>query len=247
MKKLVLMAAALALAPLAKAADAQSAANKPAPSAKAAATTQEKTAAKPAAKAEKMETTPAIPASMKNLPPGLYVEFKTAKGDIVARLFEDKAPKTVANFTELAEGKKEWLDPVTSQPKKSRFYDGLTFMRVIPGFMIQGGDPLNNCSGGPGYKFADEFHPSLSFDRPGLLAMANAGPNTNGSQFFITDDPRGGRLPSHLTGRHTIFGEVVSGMKVVSAIADTPGDNGIAFSPVKMNSVNIIRIPAAKK
>lgn len=248
MKKLVLVAAALALAPLANAAEKQPATAQTAPVVKTAtaAKTQEKTAAKPAAKADKMETS-AIPASMKTLPPGLYVEFKTGKGDIIARLFEDKAPKTVANFTDLAEGRKEWTDPMTGQKKKSRFFDGLTFMRVIPGFMIQGGDPLNNCTGGPGYKFADEFNPALSFDKPGLLAMANSGPNTNGSQFFITDDPRGGRLPGHLTNHHAIFGEVVVGMKVVSAIADTPAEGGMAFSPVKMTSVNIIRIPTEKK
>jgi len=178
-----------------------------------------------------------------NLPPGLYAVFHTAKGDITAKLYEDKAPKTVKNFTELAEGKKEWTDPRTGQKKTDRFYDGLTFMRTIPGFMIQGGDPLNNTTGGPGYTFEDEFSPELKFDKPGVLAMANAGPNTNGSQFFITDNPTpyGYGMPEHLNGKHTIFGQVISGMDVVSDIADDPSNEGMAVTPVKIDKVSIVR------
>lgn len=184
---------------------------------------------------------------MPNLSTGLYAVIETEKGRIICRLFEKQAPKTVANFTGLAEGKKEWTDPRTGGKKKSRFFDGLTFMRVIPGFMIQGGDPLNNCTGGPGYQFEDEFSPDLKFNKEGLLAMANSGPGTNGSQFFITDNPRGGDFPEHLNGKHTIFGEVVEGMNVVSAIADVPAEGGMALNPVVMKSVVIKRITAPEK
>ena len=135
--------------------------------------------------------------------PGLYAVFHTSKGKIVCVLFEKEAPKTVANFTGLAEGTKEWTDPKTRTKVKKRFYDGLIFHRVIPNFMIQGGDPLGTGTGGPGYKFEDEFSANLKFDKPGRLAMANAGPNTNGSQFFITHVPT-----PHLNNAHTIFGEV---------------------------------------
>jgi len=178
------------------------------------------------------------------LPPGLYAIFITDKGKIVCRLFEDKAPKTVANFTGLAQGTKEWTDPMTGQKKKTKFYDGLKFMRVIPGFMIQGGDPLNDCTGGPGFKFEDEFSPELKFDKPGLLAMANSGPNTNGSQFFITDKPRGyfNSLPTHLTNHHTIFGEVVEGLDVVSAIADMPVKNDLAVKTAVIEKLEILRV-----
>jgi peptidyl-prolyl cis-trans isomerase A (cyclophilin A) len=143
----------------------------------------------------------------------------TNRGDIVVDLFDDQAPKTVANFTGLATGTQPYTDPTTGQKTTSRFYDGLTFHRVIAGFMIQGGDPLGDGTGGPGYQFADEFHPDLRFDRPYLLAMANAGPGTNGSQFFITVD----RTP-HLNLKHTIFGEVrdPASQRVVDAIATTP-------------------------
>ncbi|MDD2773635.1 MAG: peptidylprolyl isomerase [Elusimicrobiales bacterium] len=179
------------------------------------------------------------------LKPGLYAVITTAKGKITALLREDKAPKTVANFAGLAEGTKEWTDPKTQRRVKTRFYDGLTFMRVIPGFMIQGGDPLNNCNGGPGYSFEDEITPELTFNKPGILAMANSGPNTNGSQFFITDRPRGRmtELPSYLNGHYSIFGEVVEGGDVVSAIADTPAnESDIALNPVVMTKVEILRV-----
>jgi peptidyl-prolyl cis-trans isomerase A (cyclophilin A) len=150
-------------------------------------------------------------------PPGLYARFDTNHGSFLARLFEEQAPKTVANFVGLAEGTREWSHPETRQKQKSRFYDGLTFHRIIAGFVIQGGDPLGSGMGGPGYRFEDEFHPSLRHDRAGLLSMANAGPNTNGSQFFITLAPT-----PHLDNRHSIFGEVVEGMDVVSRIGNVP-------------------------
>src|SRR4030081_1711501 len=121
--------------------------------------------------------------------PGTYAVFSTSEGTLVCRLFEKDAPKTVQNFVDLAEGKREWSHPVTRTKSKSRLYDGTIFHRVIPNFMIQGGDPAGTGTGGPGYQFGDEFHPDLSFTRPYLLAMANAGPGTNGSQFFITAVP----------------------------------------------------------
>ncbi len=148
----------------------------------------------------------------------LYATLKTNNGDIPVKLFGDHAPKTVKNFVELAEGAREWTNPETGQKTHDRLYDGTVFHRVISGFMLQGGDPLGNGTGGPGYEFGDEFHPDLSFDRPYLLAMANAGPGTNGSQFFITVAPT-----AWLTGKHTIFGEVAdeAGKKVVDAIGAT--------------------------
>jgi peptidyl-prolyl cis-trans isomerase A (cyclophilin A) len=136
----------------------------------------------------------------------LYATLKTNHGDIVVKLFPDHAPKTVKNFTELALGAKEWTDPTTGAKSTARLYDGTVFHRVISGFMIQGGDPLGSGMGGPGYKFGDEFHPELQFDRPYLLAMANSGPGSNGSQFFITVGPT-----PHLNRKHTIFGEVADG------------------------------------
>jgi peptidyl-prolyl cis-trans isomerase A (cyclophilin A) len=148
------------------------------------------------------------------LSPGLYAIFETSMGKITCQLFEKEAPKTVANFVGLAEGTKEWTDPKTGQKVKRRFYDGLIFHRVIPQFMIQGGDPTGTGMGSPGYRFEDEFSPNLKFDQPGRLAMANAGPNTNGSQFFITEVPT-----PHLNNRHTIFGQCIEGMDVVNKIA----------------------------
>jgi len=145
-----------------------------------------------------------------SLQPGLYAIFHTNQGTITCTLFEKEAPKTVANFTGLAEGTKEWTDPKTGKKVKTNFYDGLIFHRVIPNFMIQGGDPEGTGRGGPGYSFEDEFHPDLEFDKPGRLAMANAGPNTNGSQFFITHVPT-----PHLNNGHTIFGQVIEGQDVV--------------------------------
>jgi len=151
----------------------------------------------------------------------LTATLTTSQGTITVRLFPDHAPKTVRNFVELAEGGREWTDPRTGQVTKNPLYNGTVFHRVIPQFMIQGGDPLGTGTGGPGYKFADEIHPDLTFDRPYLLAMANAGPGTNGSQFFITT------VPTYwLNGKHTIFGEVVSGQDVVDAISNAPTKPG---------------------
>ncbi len=157
-----------------------------------------------------------------NIPQGpgdLYAIFQTSAGDITVRLFEKDAPKTVANFVGLANGSKEWTDPRTRQKSSAALYDGTKFHRVIPQFMIQGGDPLGTGTGDPGYRFEDEFGSGKKFDKPGLLAMANAGPNTNGSQFFITEVPT-----PHLNNKHTIFGEVVSGFELVPKIAR--GSNG---------------------
>ena len=140
----------------------------------------------------------------------LTATLRTNRGTIVVRLFPDHAPKTVRNFVDLAQGNREWTDPKTRKTGSTKLYDGTIFHRVIAGFMIQGGDPLGTGTGGPGYKFADEIHPDLRFDKPYLLAMANAGPGTNGSQFFITVGPT-----PWLTGKHTIFGEVIGGADVV--------------------------------
>ncbi|MFE0727506.1 peptidylprolyl isomerase [Streptomyces antibioticus] len=147
----------------------------------------------------------------------LYATLRTSQGDIEIRLFPDHAPKTVRNFVELATGGREWVHPATGERSQGKLYDGTVFHRVISGFMIQGGDPLGNGTGGPGYQFEDEFHPDLRFDRPYLLAMANAGPGTNGSQFFITVSPT-----AWLSRKHTIFGEVTdaASQKVVDAIAN---------------------------
>lgn len=169
---------------------------------------------------------------------GMYATFETSMGKIVCKLFEKEAPKTVANFVGLAEGTKEWTDIKTGQKLKKRFYDGLTFHRVIPNFMIQGGCPLGNGTGGPGYSFEDEFVPSLKFDKPGLLAMANSGPNTNGSQFFITTVPT-----QWLTGKHTIFGEVVEGQDMVVAIGNVPkGPGDRPATPVILKKLTIERV-----
>jgi peptidyl-prolyl cis-trans isomerase A (cyclophilin A) len=146
----------------------------------------------------------------------IYVTLSTSLGDVRVQLFPNHAPKTVANFVELAEGTREWVDPRSGQRGKTPLYDGTIFHRVISGFMIQGGDPLGTGTGGPGYRFNDEIHPELGFTKPYLLAMANAGPGTNGSQFFITVQPT-----TWLTGKHTIFGEVAdqASRDVVDAIA----------------------------
>lgn len=150
----------------------------------------------------------------------LYATLKTSMGDIVVVLFEDKAPKTVANFVGLAEGTKEWTDPSTRERVKRPLYNGTIFHRVIPGFMIQGGDPLASGAGGPGFRFEDEFHPDLKHSKAGILSMANAGPNTNGSQFFITH-----KATPWLDGRHSVFGEVVKGQEVLVAIGNVPRDS----------------------
>jgi peptidyl-prolyl cis-trans isomerase A (cyclophilin A) len=161
----------------------------------------------------------------------------TSAGDINIDLFGNHAPKTVKNFIELATGAKEWTDPRTRQKTTANLYDGTVFHRVIDNFMIQGGDPLGRGTGGPGYNFADEFHPELSFDRPYLFAMANAGPNTNGSQFFITTV-----ATPHLNRKHTIFGEVADAesRSVVDAIGKTR--TGAADRPVNDITINSVTI-----
>jgi peptidyl-prolyl cis-trans isomerase A (cyclophilin A) len=161
----------------------------------------------------------------------------TTAGDIRLNLFSNQAPKTVRNFVELAQGDREWTHPATQAETTEPLYNGTIFHRVIGGFMIQGGDPLGQGFGGPGYKFADEFHPDLHFDRPYLLAMANAGPNTNGSQFFITV----GSTP-HLNRKHTIFGEVADAdsRAVVDKIASTrTGRNDRPVDDITITSVTV--------
>ncbi len=167
---------------------------------------------------------------------GTYARFETSEGNFLIRLFEQDAPKTVANFVGLAEGT---IDPATGKPGQSKpFYNGLTFHRIIADFMIQGGDPRGDGTGGPGYKFADEISPKLKFTKKGLLAMANAGPNTNGSQFFVTLVPT-----DWLNGRHTIFGEVVEGMDVVEKIGKVKTGRGDRpVQPVVMKTVSIERV-----
>jgi peptidyl-prolyl cis-trans isomerase A (cyclophilin A) len=161
----------------------------------------------------------------------------TSLGDINVTLFDNHAPKTVANFVGLSDGSQEWVDPRTGNTGEGALYSDVIFHRVINGFMIQGGDPTGTGRGGPGYRFADEFHPELGFDRPYLLAMANAGPGTNGSQFFITV----GKTP-HLNFKHTIFGEVAdqASRDVVDAIATTPvGPGDRPTTDVVITSVTI--------
>src|SRR6201984_3120955 len=171
--------------------------------------------------------------------PGTYAVFDTSQGTIVVRLFEKEAPQTVSNFVGLAEGTKEFRDPKTGQKVKRPFYDGLIFHRVIPQFMIQGGCPLGTGTGDPGYRFGDEFHPSLKHDKPGKLSMANAGPGTNGMQFFITVAPT-----PWLDNKHTIFGEVVEGQDVADKISNLPRDSSDRpKTPVVMNKVRIERVP----
>ena len=175
---------------------------------------------------------------MSDLKPGQYAVFDTTLGEITCELFPDKAPVTVQNFVGLANGTKEFVDPKTRERTKRAYYDGLGFHRVIPKFMIQGGCPLGTGTGGPGYNFQDEFSKDLSFDKPGRLAMANAGPGTNGSQFFITVAPT-----DWLDNHHTIFGQVVKGMDVVDKIVSTPrGASDRPKTPVVMNSVKIVEV-----
>jgi peptidyl-prolyl cis-trans isomerase A (cyclophilin A) len=166
----------------------------------------------------------------------LRAHFTTSEGDFTVRLFEEEAPKTVANFVGLAEGTKEWTDPRTGRKASQPYYDGSIFHRVIDGFMIQGGDPLGTGTGGPGYKFADEFSPKARHARTGIVSMANAGPNTNGGQFFITL-----AATPWLDDRHSVFGEVVDGIEVVQKIGKTPtskpGDR-----PLKAITIQSVKI-----
>ena len=170
---------------------------------------------------------------------GTYAHVDTTEGSFTIRLFDKEAPRTVENFVGLAEGTKEWKDPSTGEKRKAPYYDGVTFHRVIKDFMIQGGDRLGTGTGGPGYNFADEFHPTRRHARAGILSMANAGPNTNGSQFFITLGPT-----PHLDNRHTVFGEVVEGMDVIKKIGTVrTGHQDRPVTPVVMNKVTITRVP----
>ena len=190
-------------------------------------------APKPAVVAPKPAVAPAKPARE----PGTYAYFTITQGavtlgTIVTKMFVDESPITVKNFSDLAMGRKEWTNPRTGVKSKLPLYNGLTFHRVIPGFMIQGGDPLGTGTGGTD-PIPDEFHPSLKFDVPGRLAMANAGPNTGSSQFFITEG-----TPSHLNGRHTIFGQVIEGQDLVAKVANVPKGRGDSPAvPVKMRVV----------
>jgi peptidyl-prolyl cis-trans isomerase A (cyclophilin A) len=170
--------------------------------------------------------------------PGTYAILETSQGNMVCRLFEKEAPQTVANFIGLAEGTKEFTDPKTGKKTKRPFFDGLAFHRVIPSFMIQGGCPLGTGTGGPGYKFADEFHPSLRHDRPGKLSMANSGPGTNGSQFFVTV-----AATPWLDNRHSIFGEVIEGQEIATKISEVPRDSSDRpRTPVVLEHVRIERV-----
>ncbi len=205
--------------------------------------------AKPAANAA-----PAQPAPTRQAPPQMgeangpwtkrveagetvYATFKTNLGDISIKLFSKEAPKTVKNFVGLASGEKDWKSPSTGEVKKGiPLYNGTIFHRVIEGFMIQGGDPLGTGTGDPGYRFEDEFQSGKTFDKPGLLAMANAGPGTNGSQFFITTS-----TPNYLNNRHTIFGEVLKGYDVaekISKVAKGPQDRPV--EPVKIEKIELL-------
>jgi peptidyl-prolyl cis-trans isomerase A (cyclophilin A) len=184
---------------------------------------------------------PELPAVALPTEPGSYAVIYTSMGNIVARLFEADAPKTVANFKGLATGAKPWTDPATGKLQHRPLYSGTMFHRVIPDFMIQGGDPLGTGMGDPGYKFADEVSPKHIFDHAGVLAMANSGPNTNGSQFFITVAPQ-----PHLDGNYSIFGEVVSGQEVADAISKVPrDDNDKPLTPVKIIKIAIRKVSTA--
>ncbi|HMF97895.1 MAG TPA: peptidylprolyl isomerase [Vicinamibacterales bacterium] len=166
----------------------------------------------------------------------LFAHFTTSEGNFTARLFDVETPKTVANFAGLADGSKEWTDPRTGRKVKDPYFNGTIFHRVIDGFMIQGGDPLGQGTGGPGYTFADEFNAKLRHSKPGILSMANRGPNTNGGQFFITL-----AATPWLDDKHSVFGEIVDGMDVVKKIGGTPtskpGDRPV--KPITIQSVTI--------
>ena len=172
------------------------------------------------------------------LPKGLYAQFVTSMGDFTCVLYEDMAPKTVENFVGLATGEKRFTDPRSGKKVRRRFYNGLMFHRVIKRFMIQSGCPLGSGTGGPGYQFEDEFHPSLKHDRPGRLSMANSGPGTNGSQFFVTTTPQ-----PHLDNKHSIFGQVVEGMSTVRKIEGVEKDaNDKPRRPVVIRQLRIFRV-----
>jgi len=165
----------------------------------------------------------------------VYADFTTSEGNFSIRLHDKEAPNTVENFVGLAEGTKEWTDPRSNQRVRQPYYDGIIFHRIIDGFMIQGGDPLGRGTGGPGYDFADEFHPSLRHSKAGILSMANRGPNTNGGQFFLTLGPT-----PHLDNRHSVFGEVVDGMDIVRKIGSTR--TGAQDRPIKDVVIQSVKI-----
>jgi peptidyl-prolyl cis-trans isomerase A (cyclophilin A) len=166
----------------------------------------------------------------------LYAHFTTSDGNFTVRLFDAETPNTVANFAGLADGSKEWTDPRTGRKVKQPYFDGTIFHRVIAGFMIQGGDPLGQGTGGPGYKFEDEFHPKLRHTKAGILSMANAGPNTNGSQFFICQADLTGKLPKN----YTLFGQVTKGMDVVDKITNAPRNSrDLPDEPVAITAITI--------
>lgn len=195
-------------------------------------------APKKAAPSHGAETAPPVPVPDE---PGTYAIIYTSMGNIVCRLFPDEAPKAVANFVGLAKGTKVWKDPKTAKNKRTPLYSGTDFHRVIPGFMIQGGDPAGDGTGDPGYEFEDEINPTRVFDHAGILAMANHGKNTNGCQFFITVAPA-----EHLNGGYTVFGEVVSGQEVADAISNVPrDDNDKPNSPVEIVRIVIRKVAAA--
>ncbi|HEX4750120.1 MAG TPA: peptidylprolyl isomerase [Bryobacteraceae bacterium] len=181
---------------------------------------------------------PALPEVALPSEPGLYAVIYTSMGNIVCRLYEHEAPNAVANFRGLATGAKTWTNPKTAKPMHTPLYSGTTFHRVIPDFMIQGGDPAGDGTGFPGYEFEDEINPDRKFDHPGVLAMANHGRNTNGSQFFITVAPA-----EHLNGGYTVFGEVVSGQDVADAISKVPRDsNDKPLTPVVIKAIAIHQV-----
>jgi peptidyl-prolyl cis-trans isomerase A (cyclophilin A) len=170
----------------------------------------------------------------------LYARFRTTMGNIVIRLEEQRAPNTVKNFVGLATGTQPWKDPKSGEEKTGvPYYDGLIFHRVIPDFMIQGGCPIGQGTGNPGYRFPDEFHPELRHSGPGILSMANSGPATNGSQFFITE-----RATPHLDNKHSVFGQVVAGLDLIGKIARAPKGGGDRPNPpITMQKVEIFRSP----
>ena len=191
------------------------------------------------APAEDIPDAPMATAAAMTVPNGPMVVFDTSMGRITCQFYKKEAPKAVANFIELAEGTRDWTDPTTNKVQHRKpLFDGTTFHRVIPGFMIQGGDPAGTGMGGPGYSFEDEVNPDLTFDRPGRLAMANSGPGTNGSQFFLTV-----AATPWLTGNHTIFGEVVEGQDIVVKISKVSrGAQDKPIKPVVLESVVIERV-----
>ena len=191
--------------------------------------------AKPAATTAKPAAATAPAASAAKHGPGTYAHITTNHGAMVARLFDKETPRTVENFVGLAEGKKQWRNPRTNTMVRRPYYNNLTFHRIMPNFMIQGGDPEGTGFGGPGFRFADEFHPKLRHSKAGILSMANSGPNTNGGQFFITLVPT-----PHLDNKHSVFGELVEGMDTLMTIGKVP--TGAADKPVKPVIIKSVRI-----